>query len=116
MIDYMKYFGGFDINIKFDKSSGKLDEDAFKEIYELEHYKGQSKNSNNRYDFETNHIIYEIKNYLYDSVGTADEKLLYSCWKYMNERKDIIIVLCANMEYKFEKQLQIFVKVIIYII
>ena len=49
---------------------------------------------------------------MYESTGTADEKLLYSLFKYADmlketKYKNIVIVLCANMENlyinKYEK-------------
>ena len=111
---YIKYFSGTQYDIDFENSfhlkSGSLAENAVQEICLLNYCKKQSVNNNFRFDFESNHIIYEVKNYLFNSQGTADEKLLYSCWKYMNFKKDIIIILCANMEIKFEKQLEIFIK------
>lgn len=64
-----------------------------------------------RYDFSTNHIIYELKNYLYDSTGTADEKILYNLYKYTNQNYDIIFILCAKFEKIFyDKYLNLFIQ------
>ena len=105
---YIDYFLGIDKMNSFGLSSGNLGETAFKELYQLTGFKEQSRNGNHRYDFETHYAIYEIKNYLWDSTGTADEKLLYGCLKYVDSKKDIVIVLCAQMEEKFKNQLPVF--------
>ena len=67
-----------------------------------------------KFDFASLHTIYEIKNYMYDSSGTADEKLLYGCFKYvecLDKYKNIFIILCAKFEDIYiEKYLQTFYK------
>ena len=64
------------------------------------------------FDFASNNIIYEVKHYMYDSICTADEKLLYGCFRYMeclNKYKNIIIILCAKFENIFiNKYLSLF--------
>ena len=80
--------------------SGKLAEECFKQLYP--YMRSQVSYNNYRFDFTSKHVIYEIKNYMYESTGTADEKLVYSLFKYIdalgNKYRNIVIVLCAKME------------------
>ena len=108
MNEFLKYFSGETTEHPSKESSGKYAERAFSEIYGLTYAKHQSSKNRHRYDFETDYVIYEVKNIWFGSTGTADEKLMYDCWKYAFDGKDVIIVLCADMEHKFEKQLKVF--------
>ena len=84
----------------YKQKSGSLAETTFHQLFP--HLKHQTKYKSFRFDFTSEYIIYEIKDYMYSSSGTADEKLLYSLFKYTpcleNGYKNIIVVLCAKME------------------
>ena len=44
-----------------------------------------------RFDFTSEYVIYEVKNYMFESTGTADEKLLYSLFKYVIILKEFVL-------------------------
>lgn len=110
--DFITYFSGENTTIEFEQSfkmkSGTLGQEAVKAIHKLDYCEEQSKNNSKIYDFESDNMIYEVKNFLFNSQGTAHEKLLYDCWKYAFDGKDVIMVLCGLMEYCFQKQLYIY--------
>lgn len=114
-MEFLNYF--YDSTNKLPKTnlkSGQICEIFFKNLFDLYFEKTpnyQQKNKHFRYDFSTNHIIYELKNYLYDSTGTADEKILYNLYKYTNQNYDIIFILCAKFEKIFyDKYLNLFIQ------
>lgn len=88
--------------------SGYFGESLFEERYLKMNnisYKSHPKYKNEKDsiipDFETNNAIYEIKNYLHNSTGTANEKIAYTFLKYarFNFNKPVYIVLiCKNEE------------------
>ena len=61
---------------------------------------------NTKFDVISNGVIIEIKNYMYESTGTADEKLEGDIMKYesfvkQNKFPNIIFILCAKFEELF---------------
>lgn len=121
---FLNYFyGATEILPNTELKSGQIGENFFENFFE-KHLETkpyvQEKFKNFRFDFSTNHIIYEIKNYLYDSTGTADEKILYGMYKYANgvpvvtdknSNREVIFILCAKLEHIFvKKYLDMFLK------
>lgn len=96
---------------KYKLKSGSLAELAFNELKQLYFYNPNSiikslKFSNYIFDFSSKYTIFEIKNYMYESSGTADEKIIYALIKYipaLSTFDNIIMVLCAKMEYLIKK-------------
>lgn len=93
---------------KYKHKSGTLGEIFFKSFvkkyFENKVIYEQYKYNNFKFDFCSNYTIYEIKNYMFESSGTADEKLLYSCYKYIDcltKYKNIFIILLAKFENIF---------------
>ena len=67
-----------------------------------------------RFDFTSEYVIYEVKNYMFESTGTADEKLLYSLFKYVDvleetNYKNIVVILCAKMESLYAAKYEYFI-------
>ena len=114
-MEFLNYF--YNSTNKLQKTnlkSGQICEMFFKNLFNL-YFENtpnyQQKYKHFRYDFSTNHIIYELKNYLYNSTGTADEKILYNLYKYTNQNYDIIFILCAKFEKIFyDKYLNLFIQ------
>ena len=113
-----------DIITKTNLKSGKIAENYIRHFinnhFENKYIKEQVKYNNFKFDFASKHIIYEVKNYMYDSNGTADEKILYSCYKYytcLNKYDNIYIILCSKFENIFiEKYLFMFYELGFYLI
>lgn len=125
-MEYLNYFYNTidnnnlpDSKLKSGKIAEKFFESLFNEVFESMLHK-QEKYKNFRFDLSSNYVIYEIKNYLYDSTGTADEKILHGMYKYENEvytnrkyskYKDVIFILCAKLENIFyDKYLSTLIK------
>lgn len=108
MNELIKYFFNHDERLHdseicnlYKCKSGKLAETAFHALYPF--MKSQVHYKNFIFDFCSRYSIYEVKNYMFDSTGTADEKLLYSLFKYVDilettKYKHIIVVLAAKMK------------------
>ena len=87
--------------------SGDLGELCFEILFP--EMKKHVKLGNYIFDFVDDENIYEIKNYMYESTGTADEKLLWSAFKYADvlsnsKYKRIYIILCAKFESLYESK------------
>ena len=90
------------------KKSGTLAETTFKCMYpELNYQECFSKKY--RFDFTLNDTIIEIKNYMYESTGTADQKLAGGIIHYITAMKEskskykrLIFVLCAKFEQLYK--------------
>lgn len=70
-------------------------------LNELETFKRTAK-----FDINCNGVIIEIKNYMYESIGTADEKIEGDIIKYepyitQNKFSNMIFILCAKFEILF---------------
>ena len=121
MNELLKYFynhverlNDFEIQREYNCKSGYLAERAFNYMFPF--MSSQVKFGRFKFDFASKHVIYEIKNYMYASTGTADEKLLYSLFKYaevleQTKYENIVVVLCAAMEKLYiDKYQQLFMK------